>query len=491
MLPKRTNIAINTIWVLILSLSVWLWSGLRIVYIPFFSVAALILLLSILWLEYQTTRTRPPSQISFNIDPLLPIGILFMLYLGIQAWNAGRPAYFDVGELTWLYPPPPRPHLPSAYNAGEAFRFMQWFWVAWILALTIRFLQRHGNPDYTRIGIIAVLINASLLVCMGLFTFFIIPGKMFGLEPVTHRFFASFPYVNHAAAYFVMMAALAGGFLLHQVCKRQNKAKTTRHQILLFMILTFLCVIGANFAFSRAGIILAWGLIATGALYGLFKCWYLLKPAAKVNMTAATMATIAILYFFVSGFGSDHIRQRFTIRTPPTRQMIPQLAKVNLDLTVRPRLWQGGWDVFKSHWLYGTGGWGFRYAFAMHVPPEEWDHLVRRSGRANVHHDPIQFLSELGIVGSSILLAGIAILLWPLRSRHSWHSPIVCMTAMGLLLVYIFSLIDLPFRAPAILWAWTTLLAWLPSIHSTRKSKHTHSHNPEKMDTKWTQITPS
>jgi len=398
-----------------------------------------------------------------------------MAYLGIQAWNAGRPLHFDVDNFAWVYLPAPRPHLPSAYNAGEAFRFMQWFWVAWILALTIRFLNRQGNPDYTRISIIAVLINAGLLACMGLVTFFITPDKMFGIEPATHRFFASFPYVNHAAAYFVMMAALAGGFLLQLALKRKNKSSKTRQQILLFVILTFLCVVGANFAFSRAGIILVWTLVSIGAIYGLFKCWYLLKPAAKVNMVTATIATICILYFFVSGFGSDHIRRRFSITNPPTRQMIPQLASINLDLTVRPQLWQGGWDVFKSHWLYGTGGWGFRYAFAMHVPPDEWDYLVRRSGRANVHNDPIQFLSEFGVIGTSILFAGLAILLWPLRKQRLWREPIVCMTAIGLLLVYIFSLIDLPFRAPAILWMWTVLLAWLPVHHVTHKRNRSHS----------------
>ncbi len=466
MLSKRADIATNIIWLLIVAVAAWLWSGLRIFYIPFFSGASLLLLFWIAWLGGKNRWQSPESTRSIRIDPILPIGILLMIYLGIQSWNAGRTPYFDVGYMRWATPPPPHPNLPSAYNGGEAFRFMQWFWVAWILTLTVRFLVRNGDPEYLRTSIIAVLVNAGLLVLLGLFTFFFTPRNMFGIQRVGHRFFSSFPYVNHAAAYFAMMAAVSAGFLLHYALKRKSKPNEDRQQILLFLILTFLCVVGANFAFSRAGIILAWALVAIGSLYGLFKCWKRLKPAAKVNMTLVTIAIVAVFYFFISGFGSDHIRRRFTVRNPPAAQMIPQLARINLDLTVRPRLWQGGWDVFKSHWLYGTGGWGFRYAFAVQVPTEEWDYIVNRSGRANVHNDPIQFLSELGVIGSSLLLSGLAVLLWPLRKRKHWQDPIFCMSAIGLLLVFIFSLIDLPFRSPAILWAWGVILAWLPA-HST------------------------
>ncbi len=472
-LAPRMDAFLNVWLVMTLCLSAWLWSGLRIVYIPYLSVATLMLLLCVCGLKIHAHCKGYRRPFFSSIDPLVPIGLLLLLYGGIQVWNAGRLPYFDVGLQQWVYAPAPYPRLPSSYNRGEAFRFMQWFWVAWGLAITTRFLSRNGHRAYLRRSMIALTINAGLLSLFGLFTFFITPGRMFGLQRVGQRFFASFPYVNHAAAFFVMMAAVAAGLLLQITLTRPPRDKHDGRWILLFTLLTFLCVVGANFAFSRAGIILAWGLTACGAIYGLFKSWRILKPAARLNMAAATFAAVAVFYFFISGFGSDHIRRRFTVRSAPTLQMIPQLAGINLDLTVRPRLWQAGWEVFKSHRVYGTGGWGFRYALAMHISPDEWSTIVERSGRANVHNDPIQFLSEFGIVGSTILILGLGILLWPLLSRKTWRDTCTCLVGIGLLLVYIFSLVDLPFRCPAVLWTWTVLLAWLPVArmknHSARE----------------------
>jgi hypothetical protein len=408
-----------------------------------------------------------------RIDPLVPAGLLLLLYGGIQVWNAGRVPEFDTDLQRWIYSAPPYPNLPSSYNRGEAFRFMQWFWTAWVLAVATRFLMRNGNREYLRRSMIALCLNAGILSFFGVFKYLIAPGRMFLTHQVNHRFFASFPYVNHAAAFFVMMAGVAAGFLLKLALSGKYKPKYAGMQMVLFTALTFLSVVGANFAFSRAGIILAWGLTASGAVYGLIKSWRTLKPAARVNMAAATFAAVAIFYFFISGFGSDGIRSRFSItQTPtPTRLLIPQLATVNLDLTVRPLLWRAGWDVFKSFWLYGTGGWGFRYELALHVSPEEWANMVKRSGRANVHNDPIQFLSEFGVVGTAILLLGLGILIWPLLSRRKWRDPCVCMTAIGLGMVYIFSIVDLPYRCPAILWTWTVLLAWLPAAPTHHKDQ--------------------
>jgi hypothetical protein len=255
---------------------------------------------------------------------------------------------------------------------------------------------------------------------------------------------------------------------------------------LIFAI--FLCVVGANFSLSRAGIILAWAVAAMGAIYGLIRCWHLLKPAGRANMAVATFASITVFYFFISGFGSQQIQQQFKVTKQPVWQLLPQLTSINLDLQIRPRLWKAGWDVFKSHWLYGTGGWGFVETMALHVPKEEWKTVVKPSGRVNVHNDPIQFLSEFGVVGNAILIIGLAILIWPIFKQHMLRSSLGFMLALGLALVYIFSLVDLPYRCPAVLWTWTALLAWFPSAHELGKFEYA-KHNRHKANP-WKQIKP-
>lgn len=458
-LSRRVDIFINGYVVALLALAAWLWSGMRIAYMPYFSAAMLVLLAVVMHSSVSLHRNGKLHQIITRMDPLVPIGILFLVYLGIQAWNGGRVAYFDIGYQRWVYAPPPHPQWPSSYNRAEAFRVMQWFWVAWGLAVTLRFLMRNGKSVYLKRSVIALLFNAGALALFGLFRHF--ARSMSDMDLFSGPGFGSFVYVNHAAAYFVMMAAVAAGCLLRGVLQ-SKKGLHHKKWLGAYGVLTFLCVVGANFSFSRAGIILSWSLTALGAIYGLCKSWKLLKPASRVNMVAATLATVAVFYFFISGFGSDDIRRRFSVRRPPETALIPQLARVNLDLGMRQTLWRAGWDVFQQHRLYGTGGWGYRYAVATVVDSDSLRRVVRERGRANVHNDPLQFLAEFGLVGSGIMLLGLGVLLVPLITHKIWRDPFTTFVGVGLLLVYIFSIIDLPFRNPAILWMWTSLLAVLP-----------------------------
>ena len=49
-------------------------------------------------------------------DPVFGLGLVFLIYLGLQAANAGRTAYYDVGLQRWTYSPPPWPGWPSAFS---------------------------------------------------------------------------------------------------------------------------------------------------------------------------------------------------------------------------------------------------------------------------------------------------------------------------------------------------------------------------------------
>ena len=492
MLTKRIDVFLNGFVIALLCATAWFWSGLRIAYYPYFSAAALFLLLTLAWLwlkAFFRQQDTAPSRSGF--DSIFFIGFVFLAYAGIQAWNAGRSLYLDEEKLEWVYTLPPHPNLPSAFNQGEATRLMSWFFVAWVLTLTIRFLIRHGNPSYWKRSLFAIILNADMLVCFGLYTFFVTPGHMFGVVRVNHNFFSTFPYTNHAAAFFTMIAALAAGLLITEILTRTAPSHTWHRLRLLFLSVSlFLCVVGANFSLSRAGIILAWGLTAITAIYMLRKTWRTLHPAARVNLSAASLAAVAIFYFFISGFGAEHIQNEFKVSKQPVMQLIPPLASINLDLTVRPALWRAGWEVFRANWLYGTGGWGFRYAAATHVPREEWDRVIVGAGRANVHNDPIQFLSEFGVIGNAFLLIGLGILIYPVCNRNAFQHPMIFMMGLGLFLVYIFGLIDLPYRCPAIMWAWIVLLAWLPGLQkgflreTKLRKKHRYKANP------WIQIPP-
>jgi O-antigen ligase len=114
------------------------------------------------------------------------------------------------------------------------------------------------------------------------------------------------------------------------------------------------------------------------------------------------------------------------------------------------------------------------------MPKSDWKALAQSAGKANVHCDLLQFLTEFGIVGFGFMLAAVTTLilsLFPLpkgvRVLSSRRDPLLIMGVIGLSLVVVFSLIDLPFRCPAILCTWVLILAALPKVTETKVHKIT------------------
>jgi hypothetical protein len=83
---------------------------------------------------------------------------------------------------------------------------------------------------------------------------------------------------------------------------------------------------------------------------------------------------------------------------------------------------------------------------------------------ADVHCDPLQFMVEFGVVGAGLLVVALAELTVPLFGPGLNRGAVFTMTCSGLALVAVLSLIDLPFRCPAVLWTWTAMLAALPKL---------------------------
>jgi O-antigen ligase len=114
---------------------------------------------------------------------------------------------------------------------------------------------------------------------------------------------------------------------------------------------------------------------------------------------------------------------------------------------------------------------------ALYLPREEWTY-VQYPGRANVHCDIFQFLAEFGVVGFGLMLVAPLILIVSLFQKTNRRDPLWVMGFIGLSLVVIFSLIDLPFRCPAILCTWLVILAALPKATEVR-IQESRNQNPQ------------
>ena len=452
-----------------LAAAAWLFSGLRVRDLPWFAAGAVVLLVLAMGCGWVKGAGREGVRRAWwTRDAFFWGGLLFLAYLGLQAWNSGRALFFDVEHGRWAYSAPMHVGWPWAFNRQEALEMVYWFFPAWAIGLVLR------APCMTRQGLTrfahGVVCSGGLLASFGIVQYLSGSRGVYWAVPLGCDFFASFTYSNHAAAYFVMIGALGSGLLLREALRSAGSVRKTH--VVVLGVAVVLCLAGANLSLSRAGVILAWVLAVFIVGYGLIRGWRALRPVARLNMGMAMLAAVAILYFAVSGFGRAEIRREFSVRRPPLHQLMPALAGINLDLSVRPMLWRAGWEVFKAHPLYGVGGWGFRYLAAFHIPPDSQEALRRSRGWANVHNDPIQFLAEFGLAGMACMIVAAGALVAPLAGHAVRRGSVYTLTCAGLGLVVVFSLIDLPFRCPAILWTWVAILAALPRLRIIPSQSH-------------------
>lgn len=335
---------------------------------------------------------------------------------------------------------------------------LHWFFPAWAIGLAIRSprMSRRALNGLAR----ALLFSAGILAVVGAIELLTgAPGRFWRLPPGCDSF-AAFGYGNHAAAYFVMLAALAAGLLFREGFRRDRPAH--KRTVAGFAAALFLCLAGANLSLSRTGILLSWLLAVCAAGYGWMRGWRIFRPAARLRWAAATVVAGLFLFFAVRGSVGGAIREEFAVKRPPRTQLIPAWQTVNLDLSDRPLLWGAAGRMVQVYPGFGTGGWGFRHLAAFHLPESRWPSFRSNAGRANVHCDPLQFLVEFGLAGSGLMLLALGALLAPLFRTGVRRGAVFTFVGLGLAAVFAFSWIDLPFRCPALLWTWMALLAALP-----------------------------
>lgn len=388
-------------------------------------------------------------------DPVFWAGLLFLLLLVLQWWNAGRALYYDVAARAWSYSPPRHPLLPSAITTAEARQMLDWFVPAWVILVVLRSpsLWPRARRAIWRVAVI----NAALLAIFGMVQFASGTTNMYWLIPMRPHFFASFGYPNHAGSYFLMSECLAAALLVYELEDTTGRKRLGR--ILVLSLAFLLSLVGANFALSRASILLSWLLVLpVGFVFGRV-IWRRLRPAHRVNLIIGSLAAIVLAALLTIGLGRDAIRTEFK---PEDDQ------KTFFDRETNFRLFQleTAFQIWRDHPLYGVGGWGYRYLMAHYLPTDQW-HRVSE-GKANVHNDPVQFLCEFGAVGAGAMTGVVVLLGCSVFRRRQDFDAMIALSMLGVGAVALQSLIDLPFRSPAVLYLWLVILA---GAGGARKSK--------------------
>jgi O-antigen ligase len=446
----------------------WMRGGTRIELmgpVPWIALAAMLAMLFKPGTRNAETLTTARMRVWRNLlaDPILFVGVAFIFMLWLQWWNGPRAEVFDVSSWSWIFAPPPKPTLALfCVNRDDALEMLLWFIPLYAILLVIRNgFSRTQKKDLLQL----LLANAAMLALLGFAQYYSRSTGIYWMTQLKGHFFAAFGYQNHAAAFFVLSAFLGVGILLRGALR-----KKLEDDFPWLVPAILLCMGGALFSKSRAGIILIGFLVGWGLIYGVFR---LRRPQQgapiRLGLLVSLVSFVGVMVYVASVVPGNPVK---TEMTGTTVEGVVSRVAVEGD-----PLKQAALQMWQDHPWFGTGGWGFRRFLPHYYKPA--DGSVYGAGQANVHMDPLQFLVEFGAIGAGMLLLTVLLLLAPVAkalrqvkkekahdSRH-WLMrvpPLGMAILVGLALILAHSLVDLPFRSPAILWMWFALLACAPEF---------------------------
>lgn len=428
----------------------WLKQGIPGVPLPVFLLLAVATLATLAW--FSRPRGSSPGGNYINLrDPVFWSGLVFLALLLVQWWNSGRVLYFDARTDLWRYSEPRHAGLPFAVTPGEAKQMLEWFFPAWVILLPLR-ARGLGSRAVRQLWRLLAY-HAGLLALYGIVKF------STSAATAAHSF-APFGYPNHAGSYFLMTLCLAVGLLSYYHRPEAGRLPWLRPAVLGLVF--FLSLLAANMSLSRAAIILSWLVVLPLSIHLVRFFWPQTSAAQRVNMIAAGAAILALAVLLTVGLGYDAIRREFEVK-PQQKSFLAR------ETSFRWFQVESALKMWKDHPLYGVGGWGYRYLMASYIPKEQWKQIGE--GKANVHNDPLQFLTEFGLLGAGAMAVIVLALLVSALRAEAGRPPIILFPLIGTGLVGLQSLIDLPFRSPAILYLWLILLAGCSRVLSSRRNQ--------------------
>lgn len=448
----------------LLALAAWLRGGTVVRFQPYLLMAGflvlVLLIVSVVGTDFRLMGQRARRHGTPLIrDPALWVGLFFLGVLAAQGWNAGQYQFFHPFRREWVYSGPRHPGWPSAVKADDVLEMFRWFVPAIILLVTLR--SSLIRPTHRRWILRGLLANGALLALVGILQRATGRFTFLGLDTVKAYYFSAFGYANHAGSYFLLMTALGAGLVVHEI-RRQARRGRWPTGLLWLLPATILCFTGANLSLSRAAIILVWLLLAALLVWNFVYFWSRLRAAQRLNLVAGLLGVTMLLGMgILAAARSDIGREMQTItRDKHNRQITPTQS---LSHEMRLALLGAAWQMWQDRPWYGVGAWGFRYRLYEYLPADQ-KHLARATGRANTHNDTLQFLAEFGLVGfiPLLTLAGLAVA--PGVRTGIWRDPAAGALWLGSVLVVGHSMIDLPFRSPAVMYAWLTVIALAPAL---------------------------
>lgn len=406
----------------------------------------------------------------FFRDPVFHAGVIGIAFILCQTLNGPRQMGYDSTAMAWLAGLPPLAALPSCFNRSEAFQAFFWLLPAWTAILAIR----HGLTRRGKLRLLNILVSVSAL--LALFTLIQhgrgVSYRLWG-QACTPDHYGIFGYRGFAGAFFGMMFLVSAGLLIANVA--DSAASRPRRLLFAAMLLN---LVSAAFTREYSALLL----VGCGGLAAFIYAFAYLRRVVAwayqircLSALLATLAALSFLHFIAYPENSLHAR---------IHNLVSGRALQSGWRGERQALCGAAWRIFETYPAYGVGTWGFRHEAGRFLRDADWNRVVSGTQTPiTCHCDPLQFLCELGLVGTGLMLLVFMLLLVPAcRSlvRRLAAEPVqaessgtarldrVLPVAVGCLAACggtaVIGFFDMPFRDPLNLLVWCMLLAVIPGL---------------------------
>lgn len=395
---------------------------------------------------------RMPAWKKLLRSPAFWIGNALLGYIAIQALNPAY-TYIEVVGFSWVVPIDHIAWLPSGMKTPieqmNPFRHLMIFGAMFLTLWTILlFLERLTS---IRILIAVLAFNAVALGGLAFAQLFTGADQIFWRVPSSSiNFYGTFIYRNHAAGYLNLLLALSTGLYFHfrQRAWKTNGSESDKSPIFFFTsTILFTTVL---FSASRGGIIVAALILLLAILYTLIQAWRW-NRLREGSVISAVLLGLLLLFtsVFTVMIGPERIVERFKLFTEDHGGAS---VRARIDATKATA------DMFRDRWLFGWGAGSFEYAFPAYQ--ENYPAIFyqeRRRGKYKymlweyAHNDWIQYPAEYGVVGSGLILVGLAAWLIGLYRCRAWRQPLAVWLTLGVMLTFCHAFGDFVLQNPAII----------------------------------------
>ena len=357
------------------------------------------------------------------------------------------------------------PHLPSTARVATSLEHLWLFDAIYVSCFNLVLAIRRRRA--LRLLLLIAVGNALLLSIMGTFQKLGSEGLYFGLvAPPNARFFATFVYGNHWAAYIVLLVAACIGLVFYSV-QHATEEPFSGSPLAIGAISILLMALTPLLAGSRAGTLLMTALLGAAIVQVL---WRIRKRRRTAGESAAppilALASCVVVAIGAAGYlGRGALQERWQDTQGQWRAGI---------MGERSKLYADTCHLAAQQPLFGWGLGSYDKILQLLRPrPLEANRQYEHS-YVDAHSDWLQSLAEVGVVGTILLVLCV---LWPLVSSRALRlaGPLPAYLLGGCGLIVLYAAVEFPFGNPAVVIAfWICFFGAIQYVRLSARARTGH-----------------